>query len=201
MVHRGSPHPQPPPSFLELARRGYDVVGVDFSPRLVQAAQTAAQEERLPVEFVEADCRTVNLHREFDAAICVYDVVGTFPEDSDNSAMLLNLRRHIRPDGGLVLSVLNFASLQVSEKNAFDPLEEPGRLQALRASELMQESGQIFDPEFYRVGLKSHVVCRKERFDSPGDQLPTELIVRDRRYTLNEISQACSEAGLRVLAR
>src|SRR5205823_3845491 len=70
---------------------------------------------------------------------------------------------------------------------------------ALPASEVMQETGQIFDPHFYLVDVNSHVVYRKERFDNPGDQLPTELIVRDRRYTPEEIARACTDAGFEVL--
>lgn len=39
---------------------------------------------------------------------------------------------------------------------------------------------------------------RKEQF-LEGNQLPTELIVRDRRYRKNEIEDMCRQAGLEVI--
>jgi len=54
---------------LELGRRGIRAVGVDASPEFVALARSAAGD--LPVEFVEADIRTLAYDREFDAVICL----------------------------------------------------------------------------------------------------------------------------------
>ncbi len=40
---------------LELARRGYSVVGADYSKGLIDDALTSATCEALPVDFVHAD--------------------------------------------------------------------------------------------------------------------------------------------------
>lgn len=42
-----------------------------------------------------------------------------------------------------------------------------------------------------------YIVYRKERFEQ-GRELPIELIVRDRRYTLNEIRSLCLRHNLKV---
>jgi SAM-dependent methyltransferase len=54
---------------LELGKRGIEVVGVDASPDFVALARDAAGD--LPVEFVEADIRTLAYDGEFDAVICL----------------------------------------------------------------------------------------------------------------------------------
>ena len=50
----------------------------------------------------------------------------------------------------------------------------------------METSGDIFDPEHYMIDTDSGVVYRKEQFES-GGLLPAELIVRDKRFTPEEI--------------
>ncbi len=185
---------------IELARRGRRVVGVDFAPRLIDEAREAAGVERVEqASFVEADCREVQLNEQFDAAVCLYDVVGTFPNDEDNALILTNLRKHLKPQARALISVLNLTPTLEAATNIADLYSEPGRLLQLPPSQTMQKSGQIFDPQYYLVDKRSNLVYRKEQFDGPGDRLPAELVVRDRRYTKMDIGELCSTAGLTVL--
>ena len=62
---------------LELASRGIDATGVDYIDSFVSAARQQAIDDRLPhASFEAADCRRTKLAREFDAGICLYDVIG-----------------------------------------------------------------------------------------------------------------------------
>ena len=61
----------------------------------------------------------------------------------------------------------------------------------------MEETGNIFDPNFFLVDESTHVVYRKEQF-TQGDSLPVELIVRDRRFKQKEIEEMCVSSGLSV---
>lgn len=54
---------------LELGRRGIAVVGIDTSPDFLMLARAEAGD--LPVEFHEADVRTITYADAFDAVICL----------------------------------------------------------------------------------------------------------------------------------
>src|SRR5262249_25794605 len=56
---------------LALARRGYEVVGVDLSPDFIALAREAADTEGLPATFEVVDVRNLDYDAEFEAAICL----------------------------------------------------------------------------------------------------------------------------------
>src|SRR3954463_4969123 len=56
---------------LALARRGFDVIGVDLSPEFVALARAAAAAEGLTARFEEHDVRALAYDADFDAAICL----------------------------------------------------------------------------------------------------------------------------------
>ncbi len=58
----------------------------------------------------------------------------------------------------------------------------------------------MFDPDYYLCDTASGVVYRKEQFSVSDGQLPLEIIVRDRRYGVQELTTACEAAGLETLA-
>jgi hypothetical protein len=75
----------------------------------------------------------------------------------------------------------------------------PDMLIELPASQTMEKTGDIFNPEYYIVEKDTGIVYRKEQF-LEGSSIPTELIVRDKRFTKKEIINLCSDVGLRVLS-
>jgi SAM-dependent methyltransferase len=91
---------------LELARRGIRVVGVDASPDFIALARSAAGE--LPVEFVEADVRTLPYEGEFDAVICLcqggFGLLGGGEGELD---AFQRLATALRPGGRLALSAFS----------------------------------------------------------------------------------------------
>jgi len=90
---------------VELARRGFDVVGADLSEYLLDLARKAAQEASVSVRFERCDMRELPWAEEFDAAINMYTSFGYFESDDDNEKTLHAIHRALRP-GGRVLSDL-----------------------------------------------------------------------------------------------
>jgi hypothetical protein len=80
----------------------------------------------------------------------------------------------------------------------FSIRDEPDKLLELPPSDTMESTGNVFNPEYFMIDRESKIVYRKEQF-SEGSSLPAELIVRDRRFTREEIESLCREAGLTVL--
>jgi SAM-dependent methyltransferase len=89
-----------------LASRGYDVVGVDLSDAMLDAARRregAVGSGRL--EYVQGDIRSVRLDREFDAVVCMFAVLGYQIDDEDVSQTLRTVRHHLVEGGPFVFDV------------------------------------------------------------------------------------------------
>ena len=99
---------------LELSRRGYGVRGLDYSERHLRYAEKIACEENLSVKFTQQDCRNEEFFKKeeifekYDVAICLYDVVGSFPEDDKNMAIIRNAYNALKNGGCFVLSARNY---------------------------------------------------------------------------------------------
>ncbi len=183
---------------LEFAAMDFNVCGVDYLDALVARARDNAQRMKLAdVQFDVADCRNVELGRQFDLVICLYDVIGTFADDKENARIAENIARHVKPGGHALVSVMNLELTERRAKHLFSMTKEPNKLLSLRPSRTMEQTGDIFDPDYYMLDTDTHVVYRKEQF-AAGSSLPAELIVRDRRYRKDEIERICSRAGLDV---
>ncbi len=117
-----------------LARRGYEVTGVDLSADMVEIARHKAAEGGLRVEFAVSDMRTVDLGRTFDAVLIMFAVLGYQTGDDDVRAALRTAHRHLRPGGVLVLDVWNAETvLREGARDRLSVLERPGR-QLIKAS-------------------------------------------------------------------
>lgn len=94
-----------------LARRGYDVTGIDRSPFMLAHARTAAAAElgagRKAPRFLEADARRFALGERFPVALMMFTVLGYQHEDSDVSAALGAARAHLEPGGLFIFDVWN----------------------------------------------------------------------------------------------
>lgn len=170
---------------LALARRGYVVVGVDFSKSSVALAREKTP-ENVSAKFYDDDCRTVRLDEKFDAGICLYDVVGSFPDDRSNELIVENLGRHLKPGAPVAVSAMSYELADISLTKKVPTREIQTALSELEASNTMESTGDIFDAEFVLIDTQTHVAYRKESFDK-GSSLPNEMIVRDRRFTKEEL--------------
>jgi len=59
-----------------LAVRGYEVVGSDFSPALLDRARSKAKEMNRNIIFIDGDIRKVNAGK-FDAVITIFNAMAT----------------------------------------------------------------------------------------------------------------------------
>jgi 2-polyprenyl-3-methyl-5-hydroxy-6-metoxy-1,4-benzoquinol methylase len=182
---------------LALAKEGARIIGVDY----VESAINKAKKESVSVsnvEFIQADCRYIELLQTFDAAICLYDVVGSYADNESNLLILQNLASHLKPGACVLLSVMNFELTERLCKNSFSITAEPDQLLSLQPGKIMEKTGDVFDPHFYLVDRETEIVYRKEQFIE-GESLPTELLIRDRRFRPTQIQELCKQAGLEVL--
>jgi len=93
---------------LELARRGYEVVGIDLSESLLARAKEKAAAQNLRIDFRKHDARALPFSNEFDLAIMLCE--GAFPlmeTDEMNYRILRGAVAALRPGGKLIFTTLN----------------------------------------------------------------------------------------------
>jgi SAM-dependent methyltransferase len=90
---------------LELAARGYQVTGVDASPRFVTEARRRAGERGASSRFEEGDMRQLPFESEFDAAINFGGSFGYF-DDADNIRVVESACRALRAGGRYLIDTV-----------------------------------------------------------------------------------------------
>ncbi len=93
---------------IELARRGYDVTGIDLSAAQLARAMQKAEMAGVDVDFLRLDARELPFQNEFDAAIMLCE--GGFPlmeTDEMNYQILEGVARALRNPGRFIFTTLN----------------------------------------------------------------------------------------------
>jgi len=96
---------------LELARRGFRVTGVDRHRPYLDSARSAADAERLDIEFVECDMREFLRAEAFDAAINLFTAFGYFEDLEDDRRVLQNLHASLRPGARVAIDLMSLEIL------------------------------------------------------------------------------------------
>ena len=93
---------------IELAKRGYNVTGIDLSADQLTRAKEKAQQAGVKVYFYEQDARTISYTGNFDLVIMICE--GAFPlmeTDEMNFEILTNATRALKDGGKLIMTTLN----------------------------------------------------------------------------------------------
>jgi SAM-dependent methyltransferase len=91
---------------MELAARGYHVVGLDSSLPLLLRGADEAQRRGLTINFVHGDMRDLAFESQFDGAYCLFSTFGYF-DDETNKKAAANICRALKPGARCVFEVLN----------------------------------------------------------------------------------------------
>ena len=87
-----------------LARLGFEVTGVDFSPNSLEYARQQARLEGQSIRYIEQDYRTLSAPPGYDAVLLIYyDLGALIPGDRDQ--VIANAARALRPGGAFVFDL------------------------------------------------------------------------------------------------
>lgn len=94
---------------IELARRGFSVLGVDIGADLLEIATAEAEQKEVDgVEFREADLRQLDFDAEFDLVLNLNDgAVGYFETEEDNHRTFEVIAAALRTGGGNLIQLPN----------------------------------------------------------------------------------------------
>ncbi len=154
---------------IELAKRGYTVMGIDLSESLLNRARQKAAEAGVSPTFLRQDARALNFNAVFDVTLIICE--GAFPlmeTDEMNYDILRGARRALKSPGRLILTTLN----------ALFPLKHSVDEFINAASEESRSSKSEFDLMTFRLaseyeatddsGVKKILKCN-ERYYAPSE--------------------------------
>jgi SAM-dependent methyltransferase len=171
---------------VPLARRGYDVTGVDLSADMVAIARRKAESAGIVARFEAGDMRSASLGRSFDVAVIMFAALGYLIADRDVAAGLANVKRHLRPGGLLLFDVWNRTTLlREGARDRITVSDEPGR-------QLIKAALRTLDPS------GTHVNVRMRVWDIAGTTVTASAdeTHRMRPFTQAELERFLREAGL-----
>ncbi len=164
---------------MELARKGCQVTGLDLSLPLLIRAADAARRIGVGVNFVHGDMREMSFEGEFDAAYCMFTTFGYFDDDT-NRKVAANLARALRPEGKVLLELVN---------RDYITRDLPTRV-------WWQGEGCVVLEEVDFNYFSSRLQVQRSIIFEDGRQLEQEISIR--AYSLHEIGKVLHHAGFRV---
>jgi len=169
---------------LELARRGYRVLGIDSHEEPLAEARHLARDERLNVHFIHTDTRNISYRGEFDAVLNLFASIGYLPNDRDHLKVLEGVRKGLKSGGRLLLDMLNKEWLMRHfEPNVWEQSEGARGAVALDRISFNFEAGR----------LDNH------RTIVSADGARSPAFASLRVYTLTELKALLVRAGLDCL--
>ena len=171
---------------LELARRGYDMTGIDYSPEMLDIARDEAEKKGHDVLWLCQDMREFELYGTVDAAVCCLDCINHLEDISDLEKCFSLIHNYLIPDGIFVFDIngrYKFENIYADNTYA---MEENGGMCVWE---------NYYDPgsricDFYITLFKECDDGRYERFDETQSE---------RMYTLAEIKNSLEKCGMEFL--
>lgn len=165
---------------MELAARGFHVVGLDLSTPLLVRGGEEAHRRGLTINFVRGDMRELDFENQFDAAYCLFSTFGYF-DDETNKKTLQNIARALKPQGKILVEILNRDYV----------------IQDLPTRVWWEGDGCVVLEEVELNYFSSRIQVNRSVVFDDGRQLEQEISVRG--YSLHEVGKLMHAAGFRVL--
>lgn len=97
---------------IELAKRGFDVIGLDYNKNFLDVAKIRAQVNKLEAGFVRGDMKLTSKYFEknsFDLVVSLYNSFGYFDKRSDDFKVIKEVGKVVKPGGYFVINTINGA--------------------------------------------------------------------------------------------
>lgn len=176
---------------LFLAKKGYKIIGADFSEDLLKIARQKAKKEKLDLQFLHGDMRNIKVGK-FDAAITIFNAIGHLTKSGFAKA-LKNINHNLRDDGIYVFDIFNLEAM--NEKNVADL--------AYQAHKKVGDE-QFISSQFSTLDKKSgiltsydHYFIQKKTAKPRSFQHKFSLQI----YTAKQIEKMLLQAGFKLLEK
>lgn len=173
---------------LELARRGYSVVGLDLHEEMLRIAREKAKRLGLSVEFMQGDAREMEFEEEFDAVTMFFSSLPYMTTWDDLIKLLKAVYRALKPGGVFVADETNpYYMARVLGRHAgpvvWDVRHGEETIVLIDFKELEDVTGVLW--------FKRLILILKPDGSVRAHLMSDKL----RSYTAQELKLACKEVG------
>jgi len=165
---------------LILAKKGYEMIGVDISSDMLSAAQQKSWNEEQNILFLAQDMRKLDLFGTVDAAVCVCDGLNYILDSVDLETVFKRVRLFLNPNGVFIFDM-----------NTEYKFKE---LLGQRSFEANGQNGVSYEwDNFYNTTTKINEYYVNFFTCEDGEEFSE--IHKQRAYDTNEIIQKLLKAG------
>lgn len=170
----------------EMAKLGYDVIGVDNSPAMLAAAMDKKFESGLPIQYLCQDMRKIDMFGTVDVTICTLDSLNHLPGLADVQQVFNRVSLFAQP-GGLFLFDMNTL---------------------YKHREVLHDKVFLYDMEDVFCAWENHLLSNGATvemqltfFEKNGQCYErSDEFITETAYTAEEIRNALQTAGLEPVA-
>ncbi|MBR5144820.1 MAG: class I SAM-dependent methyltransferase [Clostridia bacterium] len=171
---------------LELASRGYDMTGIDYSPEMLDVARTAAEENGNDILWLCQDMREFELYGTVDATVCCLDCINHLESVEDLESCFKLVHNYLIPDCIFIFDINARYKFENIYSNNTYTMEEDGAV-CIWENDYDPDS-QICD--FYITLFKECADGRYKRYDEQQSE---------RMYPLAEIKSSLERCKMEFL--
>jgi len=176
---------------LWLTEKGYEVVGSDLSPEMLEIASKKAEEKGMDLSFHQGDMRTVQLG-QFDAAITIFNAIGHLTKPDFEKA-LKNIGRNLKPGGIYLFDIFNLEAMtDEAVKNLEMNIKEKYNHFSIRLnqrSELDRSSGRLTSHDDFSIQ------------EGEKDPVTIQGAFHLQLYTAEELRETLARNGFKTLGQ
>jgi len=162
-----------------LAKKGYDMIGVDISVDMLASAQEKAYENKQQILFLRQDMRKLDLFGTIDAAVCVCDGLNYILKEDELCKVFERVRLFLNPGGVFIFDI----NTEYKFKELFGNRIFEGKAKGGAAYEMENKYDETTKINEYHV-----------LFYTKGESEFTETH-KQRAYDIDQVMQMLKNAG------
>lgn len=97
---------------IELVKRGYKVIGIDQSKRMIEEAKTKATGTKNGLLFFIQNMKNIELPRKNDCAICLFNSFGYLIDQNDLKKFFYRLQNCLKKDSLFIFEFWNIGAVK-----------------------------------------------------------------------------------------
>lgn len=164
---------------IELARRGYEVTGLDNNSFFLDEATKAANRAQVIINYIKSDMRQIPFENEFDMVINLFTSFGYLENDEEDEKVIAQIAKALKTGGKFVIDFVNRDEIM---KTFRDRNWKP----------MADDSMVIVERKFDMISSKNY----EKRIRIWNDGRREEINRSLRLYTLTELIKMCAKYGL-----
>ena len=103
-----------------LAKKGYDMIGVDLSADMLMVATEKAQESGLSILYLNQDMREFELYGTVDCCLCLCDSINYITDEEDLLKVFKLVKNYLNPNGLFIFDInTEFKFKNILDDNTF----------------------------------------------------------------------------------